>query len=215
MMYRFFIILFGLVLSFTAMGQDLKVVSVNENKTQLKDAVFINDMNGHAAAIVLLEFRQPISGIVLKGNILNYNSVNDSTYLVYVPEGTKRITLQHSDYYPLVISFSDFGVKIFGEQLYKVIIDNEKPKSSEPVISQYLVFHSNENCRLYVNGIEWTSGDVNSYYDGDSFLISKYVPLGDYEYKAISSSGITITGTAKVKTRLARKVVYLDFENAK
>ena len=165
------------------------------------------DLNGNIASIVILSFSSPISGLSFRGNVLAKKSTPDnSTYIVYLATKSKRLTLQHEDFYPFVIDFQKYGQVIEGGHSYMVSIDVKKPATSpiqDAKGSQYLIFKSEESIqRLTVNGEVWPVVDNRA---------SKLVPLGSYYYVAESTEGKVVRGEVSLKSKISSKVVNIVF----
>lgn len=197
-------------------GQELKIVSIEETpkNTQLaKSARY--DLNGNEAAIVILSFQAPIDFPTFKGNVIDRETTDDHTIALYVAGKTKRITIQHENYYPLVVDFNNNGISIESGHLYHVIIDNSIEESrSEPkqeIGSQYLVFKSKTKIKSIIVNHELWGGVEEVYGNSLYYQKSKMVPFGTYRYEAVSEDGKTIKGEVKVNSKLASKVVHLDF----
>ena len=165
------------------------------------------DLNGNIASIVILSFNDPVSGLAFRGNILAEKSTPDnSTYIVYLATKSKRLTLQHEDFYPFVIDFQKYGQIIEGGHSYMVSID-VKNSAASPIQdtkgSQYLIFKSEESIRkLTVNGEVWPVVDNRA---------SRLVPLGPYQYIAESADGKVVRGKINLKSKIASKVVNIVF----
>lgn len=205
--------LFLLVLFVTAKGQEFKLLGIKES---LNDSLISKnppvDLNGNISAIVVLSFKEPIHGLTFRGNVIKSAAIYDSAYLVYVAQGTKRITLQHENYYPFVLDFQENRLKIEGGHVYRALIDNKK---SEEIIDQtsnanlskssprQLIFKSDTPIKkLLVNN------DIWSFEKG---FVTKLVPCGTYHYRAESADERIAEGKVEVTNKSFKTVVNIIF----
>ena len=108
-MHRFYSILLLLFCaSYLAQGQEFKLLEIKEFSN---DSLLLSntcyDINGQISAIVLLSFTDPIKNLTFRGNVLESKSDDDNSYVLYVPNRTRRITLLHDDYYSFVLDFKE------------------------------------------------------------------------------------------------------------
>lgn len=208
------VLVFLLLLPFFGyvMGQEFKLISLEETPTDSsKTAELRHDLNGDVSALVVLSFHEPIQNLTFKGNVIEAVAIDERTYELYVANKTKRITIQHENYYPFVLDFKDKGVNIVGGHSYLVVIDNEHQDEvtyeAEPVGSQYLVFKSKTGLkRLTVDGEEWCVEDKYEF-----FVASRLVTFGVHTYEAESADGKVVKGEVNVKSKLSSKVLKLTF----
>ena len=205
--------LFLLVLFLTAKGQEFKLLGIKES---LNDSLISKnppvDLNGNISAIVVLSFKEPIHGLTFRGNVIKSAAIYDSAYLVYVAQGTKRITLQHENYYPFVLDFQENRLKTEGGHVYRALIDNKK---SEEIIDQtsnanlskssprQLIFKSDTPIKkLLVNN------DIWSFEKG---FVTTLVPCGTYHYRAESADERIAEGKVEVTNKSFKTVVNIIF----
>lgn len=67
------------------------------------------DINGIECALIKVRFAQPKA--TFNGNIIGDVDYNSSEYRVYMPHGSKRLTITSEGYLPLEVSFPELGVK--------------------------------------------------------------------------------------------------------
>ena len=208
MLYRHLFLILLLCSSCYIHGQEFRLIDLNETfNDPLTTVNNTYDLNGEISAILHLSLSEPLKNLSFKGNVIKTEFVNDTLYLVYIPNGTKRITLQHDDYYPFVLNFSENGVAIKGGHSYHANIDNfnetKESKIQQPKGSQYLTFKSETPIKsLRVNDTEWTLTDGS---------VSRLVAFGHYNYVAESFDGKIVEGSVDVKSKLASKVVNITF----
>ena len=208
MLYRHLFFILLLCSSCYLHGQEFRLTDLNESLNDPLIAVNNTyDLNGDISAILQLTLCEPLRNLSFKGNVIKTEAVNDTLYLVYIPNGTKRITLQHEDYYPYVLNFPENGLAVKGGHLYLAKIDNAKEakeiKKQQSKGSQYLTFKSDTPIKsLRVNDTEWALTDGSA---------SRLVAFGHYNYVAESVDGRIVKGSVDVKSKLASKVVKITF----
>lgn len=79
------------------------------------------DANGVRCAILKIAVRH-LKDVSFEGNIVGEPQYTPGEYFVYVPHGTRKVVLKHESFLPLEIKFSDFGVSIDKETVYKVVV---------------------------------------------------------------------------------------------
>ena len=67
------------------------------------------DINGVMCGLVKVQLKEP--GAVFEGNVMGEVQFTGKEYLVYLPNGTKRMGIKHPDYLPTTIVFADYGTK--------------------------------------------------------------------------------------------------------
>lgn len=67
------------------------------------------DINGVSCGLVKVLLKE--SGVEFEGNVMGDVEFTGSEYLVYLPNGTKRLGIKHPDYLPTTIVFADYGTK--------------------------------------------------------------------------------------------------------
>ena len=201
-------------------SQELKLISIEEKSIDtLLSTNNKYDLNGNLSAVVVLSFQEPINGLSFRGSVIEYSVSDEYTYILYIADITKRITIQHEKYYPFVLDFRDNGIKIKSGHSYLAKIDNKisfletETADMQDAGSQYLVFKSEKRVkRIAVDGEEWLLNDNWHYYESyPDIAASKLVPFGTYHYEAESIDGKIIKGEVKVKSKISSKVVNLMF----
>jgi len=205
------LILFAL--SCAMRGQEFKLQEIKEfvNDSLISKPLPV-DLNNNISAVVVLSFKEQINGVSFRGNIIKRDSIKSSVYVLYVSQGTKRITLQHEDFYPFVLDFQENGIKIEGGHAYHAMIDNitsENTNSLSDIVKQQkievrqLVFKSDTPIqKLLVNGNVWLF---------EKGISSKSVPCGTYRYHAESTDGRVVDGQVDVSSKSLMKNVKINF----
>ena len=71
----------------------------------------------------LIKVQLAASGAVFSGNVVGDVSYNTSEYLVYMSEGSKRLSVKLEGYLPVEASFEDYGIKALeGKTTYVMTI---------------------------------------------------------------------------------------------
>ena len=66
------------------------------------------DLNGVECALV--KVRMAASGASFSGNVMGDVKYTTSEYCVYMPQGSKRLTVKLEGYLPLDVNFLDYGI---------------------------------------------------------------------------------------------------------
>lgn len=79
------------------------------------------DANGERCAVLKVAVKH-LKDVSFEGNTVGEIIYTPGEYYVYVPKGTKKIVLKHENFSPLEIKFTDFGISIDKETVYKVLV---------------------------------------------------------------------------------------------
>ena len=80
-----------------------------------------NDRNGTPCAVIRVGIA--LQGVVFDGNTIGKPVYNTGEYLVYMPEGSRQITIRHDNYVPLTVVFSDYGIdKVASSNTYRLTV---------------------------------------------------------------------------------------------
>ena len=86
------------------------------------------DINGNTCGIVKVALKE--SGAEFEGNVVGEIQFTGEYYLVYMPNGTKRLGIKHPDYLPTTIVFADYGTKrIESRTTYQLSVKTNKKKA--------------------------------------------------------------------------------------
>ena len=105
------------ILSILLLGGSISLFSqeieVKKFEPMVKDQTAVlsprKDINGVMCGLVKVALKEP--GAEFEGNVMGDVQFTGSEYLVYLPNGTKRLGIKHQDYLPTTIVFSDYGTK--------------------------------------------------------------------------------------------------------
>ena len=80
-----------------------------------------NDRNGIPCAVIRVGIA--LQGVVFDGNTIGAPVYNTGEYLVYVPDGSRQITIRHESYVPLTVLFADYGMeRVKSSNTYRLTI---------------------------------------------------------------------------------------------
>lgn len=86
------------------------------------------DINGTVCGLVKVALKEP--GAEFEGNVMGDVQFTGSEYLVYLPNGTKRLGIKHPDYLPTTIVFADYGTKkIASSTTYELKVKTNKKQA--------------------------------------------------------------------------------------
>ena len=86
------------------------------------------DINGTACGLVKVALKEP--GAEFEGNVMGDVQFTGNEYLVYLPNGTKRLGIKHPDYLPTTIVFADYGTKkIVSSTTYELKVKTNKKQA--------------------------------------------------------------------------------------
>ena len=163
------------------------------------------DLNDELCAVLIVELSS-VENVTFTGAIIGEVDRKNESYLLYLPNGTKRIKLMHEDYLPMTMDFSEYGLRIRGGRTYKALMTASNPPVPVNTYgsgAQYLVFKSSVPLtKVEVNGEEWPVEEGKA---------KKMVPLGKYEYKVSAGSAVS-SGTVEVKSTATSRVVNVKFQ---
>ena len=85
------------------------------------------DINGTVCGLVKVALKEP--GAEFEGNVMGDVQFTGSEYLVYMPNGSKRLGIKHPDYLPTTIVFADYGTKkVTSGTTYELKVKTNKKK---------------------------------------------------------------------------------------
>ena len=86
------------------------------------------DINGNACGLVKVALKE--AGAEFEGNVMGDVQFTGNEYLVYLPNGTKRLGIKHPDYLPTTIVFADYGTKrVSSGTTYQLNVKTNKKKA--------------------------------------------------------------------------------------
>ena len=86
------------------------------------------DINGVTCGLVKVVLKEP--GAEFEGSVMGDVQFTGNEYLVYLPNGTKRLGIKHPDYLPATIVFADYGTKkVASGTTYELKVKTNKKKA--------------------------------------------------------------------------------------
>ena len=149
------------------------------------------DINGNDCALIKVQLAA--SGAEFGGNVVGNVSYNKSEYLVYMSEGSKRLSVKLEGYLPLEASFEDYGIKALeGKTTYVMTISGasvarqiEAPK----IKTGWIILESEPSgASVYINDEFVGNTPLNNYKQS----------YGTYKYRLESPNYHPATGTIEL-----------------
>ena len=107
---RIKLVLLLLLILFRAVAQDIEVKKFELLEKDHTAALSPRkDINGVTCGLVKVLLKEP--GAEFEGSVMGDVQFTGKEYLVYLPNGTKRLGIKHPDYLPTTIVFADDGTK--------------------------------------------------------------------------------------------------------
>ena len=121
-----------LLIAFSACFSYAQDIEVKKFEPMAKDQTAVlsprKDINGVTCGLVKVQLKEP--GAEFEGNVMGDVQFTGSEYLVYLPNGTKRLGIKHPDYLPTTIVFADYGIKrIASSTTYELKLKTNKKKA--------------------------------------------------------------------------------------
>ena len=86
------------------------------------------DINGVTCGLVKVLLKEP--GAEFEGSVMGDVQFTGNEYLVYMPNGSKRLGIKHPDYLPTTIVFADYGTKkVASATTYELKVKTNKKKA--------------------------------------------------------------------------------------
>ena len=109
-MKKYFLFLMAVVNACLTFAQDIEVKKFEPlEKDQTAALSPRKDINGVTCGLVKVLLKEP--GAEFEGSVMGDVQFTGKEYLVYLPNGTKRLGIKHPDYLPTTIVFADYGTK--------------------------------------------------------------------------------------------------------
>ena len=129
--YEHCIVIIAFCLSFANYihAQDIEVKKFEPmTKDQTATVNPRKDINGTVCGLVKVALKEP--GAEFEGNVMGDVQYTGNEYLVYLPNGTKRLGIKHPDYLPTTIVFADYGTKrIASSTTYELKVKTNKKQA--------------------------------------------------------------------------------------
>lgn len=128
-MKKFFLLLMVVVNACLTFAQDIEVKKFEPlEKDQTAALSPRKDINGTVCGLVKVALKEP--GAEFEGSVMGDVQFTGNEYLVYLPNGTKRLGIKHPDYLPTTIVFADYGTKkIVSSTTYELKVRTNKKQA--------------------------------------------------------------------------------------
>lgn len=202
---RTIILMLALVICQLSFAQGFKV---KEFKQNLNDGSAFHapmDAEGHPCG--LIKVRTDNSDLKFKGSIVGDVENKMNEYWVYVPQSSQQIIVNHPNFMPFVVSFSDYGIKVSPKATYVLTIEEIKYKKEKSGVT---IIVKPENADLYIDDEYVDNLSGNGYYQ-------LYLPKGEHVCK-MSKTGyrpnvqIIQTGKASQNINVELESVMAELE---
>ena len=149
------------------------------------------DINGNDCALIKVQLAA--SGAEFDGNVVGNVSYNKSEYLVYMSEGSKRLSVKLEGYLPLEASFEDYGIKALeGKTTYVMTI------SGASVARQIEAPRIKTGWIILESEPSGASVYINNEFVGNTPLNNYKQSYGTYQYRLESPNYHPATGTIEL-----------------
>jgi hypothetical protein len=149
------------------------------------------DINGNDCALIKVQLAA--SGAEFGGNVVGNVSYNKSEYLVYMSEGSKRLSVKLEGYLPLEASFEDYGIKALeGKTTYIMTI------SGASVARQIEAPRIKTGWIILESEPSGASVYINDEFVGNTPLNNYKQSYGTYQYRLESPNYHPATGTIEL-----------------
>lgn len=203
-------LIFLLLVCQHGVAQELRLISLCEINDEMSIPQRF-DLNDNPCAAIQVFAKDVSDTLNFKGSIWGDIVHQDSLYLIYVPNRTKKVTIYNANYLPLEIDFTYYtenhlGLK--GGAVYKMQVMPDIVKTNDTSISlqqgmKLLVFTSETPlAKLMVNGKQWKISNDSA---------RRLLPYGTYDYEAIAVDGRNCHGRVELKPSFGNKNVAIKF----
>ena len=160
------------------------------------------DINGNDCALVKVQLAA--ANAVFDGNVIGDVAYETSLYMVYMSQGSKRVTIRLEGYLPLEVNFEDYGIKsLEGKMVYVMTVSGvSATKSIEPVRTKtgWIVISSKPSgATVY----------INDEFVGNTPLTNYKQAYGTYTYRLEHPNYHSSTGTIELNSGKTERTVEL------
>ena len=159
------------------------------------------DINGNDCALIRVQLAA--SNAVFEGNVIGNVAYNTSEYLVYMAQGSKKLTVKLEGYLPLEVTFQDYDIKsLEPKTVYLLTIPGVmNGKAQEPVRTKtgWIILDSEPSgASVYINDEFVGNTPLNNYKQA----------YGTYQYRLEHPNYHTSSGTINLNAgRYEDKIV--------
>ena len=131
---------------------------VKEFKQNLNDGSAFHapmDAEGHPCGLIKVRTNNP--DLQFKGDIVGNVENKMNEYWVYVPQSSRQIKVNHPNFMPFVVSFSDYGIDISPKATYILTLEETKYKKEK---TRLTIIVKPENADLYINNVYVEASEI-------------------------------------------------------
>lgn len=152
---------------------------VKEFKQNLNDgSAFHAPLDSLGFACGLVKIRTDNPDLQFKGDIVGDIENKMNEYWVYVPQRCQQLKINHPNFLPLIVLFSDYGIEVFSKATYILTLDEIKYKKDKTEVT---IVVKPTDANLYIDGIAIDNLNGNGFYQ-------MYLPKGEHICK-LSKTG--------------------------
>ena len=178
------------LMTISAVGQTIDVVSIEESTTDLQARTNPRrDLNGDLCALVKVELPS-VDDVEFDGNIVGTVVYRNGVYNIYVPAGTKRLPYSHNDYYPGEIDFVSAGIKLIGGATYRVKLQRSDDVAAATQLTLIEAEAEAPNILVLQANADKTI-DLSATGAANCYIVSA---TGDYRFKTVQGNTSTSVG---------------------
>lgn len=160
------------------------------------------DINGNDCALVKVQLAAP--NAIFDGNVIGDVAYNTSEYLVYMSQGSKRMTIKLEGYLPLEVNFEDYNIKsLEAKTVYVMTISGVSASNPiEPVRTKtgWIILNSDPS---------GASVYINDEFIGNTPITNYKQTYGIYNYRIEHPNYHPETGTIELNSGKTEKSLSL------
>ena len=166
-----------------------------------------NDRNGTPCAVIRVGIA--LQGVVFDGNTIGKPVFNTGEYLVYMPNGSRQITIRHNSYVPLTVVFADYGIdKVASSNTYRLTVLTGGSNNDQQTQGNFLVMKVTPPIsRVIIDEGEPTA--VNA--DG---TLKTYLKNGNHRYRVEAEGYLPQSGTLSMSGARQQMTIALQSSKA-
>ena len=217
---RTYILILAMVICQISFAQGFKM---KEFKSNLNDGSAFHapmDAEGHPCGLIKVRTDNP--DLQFKGDVVGEVENKMNEYWVYVSQKCKQLKVNHPNYLPLVVPFSNYGIEISSKATYIMTLEETKYKKEKTGVT---ITVNPDDAELFIDDMLIDNQSGNGYYQ-------LYLPKGEHvcklskegyrpnvqavqtgkESQTISVELESVMAELEVKCKTATAEIYVDDE---